>query len=124
MLELSLVFAETHVVLQTKDGEKHAVLRELSGKDREDYFRGLQENVHISTEKDDIKSEIKNASGLSILLLTFCLFWKTGEDENSYVHVTETELLDFPGRVLTALNLEASRLNGFTKESADQAVKN
>jgi hypothetical protein len=124
MLQLSLVFKETPVVLQTKDGERHAVLRELSGKDREEYFRDVQINVHISTNNDDVKSELKNTAGLSTLLLTRCLFWKNGDSEDSYVSATEKELLEFPGRVLTALNIEANRLNGFSKESADEAVKN
>jgi hypothetical protein len=124
MLNLSLVFNETPVILQTKDGERHAVLRELSGKDREDYFRDVQKNVHISTENNDIKSEMKTTSGLSTILLVRCLFWKNGDSEDSYVHVTEKELLEFPGRVLTELNIEANRLNGFTKESANEAVKN
>jgi hypothetical protein len=124
MLNLSLVFNEVLVVLQTKDGERHAVLRELSGRDREDYFRDLQKNVRISTENEDIKSEMKSTSGLSTMLLSRCLFWKNGDGEGSYVRVTDRELLEFPGRVLTELNVEANRLNGFTKESADVAVKN
>jgi hypothetical protein len=94
MLELNLVFSEIPIALLTKVGKREAVLREMSGRDREEYLSVIQKALKVTTSGGDTTAEITSEISLSAALLIRCLFWKN--DDGTVQRITENELLEFP----------------------------
>ncbi|MDR2170635.1 MAG: hypothetical protein LBP59_10875 [Planctomycetaceae bacterium] len=117
--EFDLSFREESVLLSRGGERLEAVLREMSGREREDYLNSLQSHVNFS--RDGSASGVKSITGLTSLLLTSCMFWRVGDE---LVRVTDKELNAFPSRVLTELTELANELNGFTVVSMEAAIKN
>jgi hypothetical protein len=122
MLEFDLIFNEEPIKFKTAAGEREAVLREMSGKDRETYFDLVRKSVKTTKDKEGNEvTEILNAHGLSAALLKFCLWWKKGDQ---VIQAKESEILELPSRVIESLNEVASKMNGLDKESKEEIVKN
>jgi hypothetical protein len=121
VVAFDLVFREHEVTLRDDKGEHVAVIREMSGRDHEAYLEALRHHVDVSNLGTGVNTQFKSIGGLTSLLLLYCMFWKT---ESGVVALTESELLNFPSRVLSKLTEVANKLNGFVSDAEADAVKN
>jgi hypothetical protein len=106
-MAFTLKFKEEIVEIDNGDEDiKELAVRELSGRQREDYLA-------IVTKKGKRTAygfEVVDYNGFTTALLERVLYWKDGDD---YTKVTRKEIMDFPASLVEELTGIANDMNGF-----------
>lgn len=133
--DFDLDFSEREYKVKLKGVQKLIVLKELSGKERENYFAQMGTIVDLksvdTSAGENQKVQVKKLDGMSTMLLERCAWWRFSEDEKDDngnhredERVTKEQLLSWPSRVLTALTKDAQDMNGLKRTSKADAEKN
>lgn len=129
-LRFSLDFQEKEFVVEHEGKDRKAMLKEMSGREREDYLSQLTRNIDvdgsIGANKDgaDQKFKVKSMAGTSTAMLERCCFWVPENPEEKPTRVTKDELLSWPSKVLQKLSKIANEMNAIDEKSKEQAGKN
>lgn len=130
MLKFDLGFQEKPFTVIHEGKEKKAVLREMSGTERESYLSHLskQMEVRVDTDNDgsNIKPQVKRVSmaGDTTAVLECCCYWIPENAEDKPIRITKQELLSWPAKVLHELTKIANEMNAFDKDAKERAEKN
>lgn len=107
---------EVPVVLERENGEeRHVLLREMSGKMRDDYLTGIAGKMRYNSQGKP--AGLKSFQDLQAGLLSFCLY--EGEEL-----VPLKEIREFPASVQKTLFEKAQKMNALEKEDLEETVKN
>lgn len=116
-IKLSLKREELKVVLETPEGvDKTYTLREMSGKDRDNYLTKMGDKFRYNAQGQ--VSGVKTFEGMHSILLERCLY-----DETDKL-VSLAELQNFPSRVLSELFSAAQKINALNQKMDGDEVKN
>lgn len=114
LMLLSAIGEETPAQLQTGGAPRDIIIREMDGKNRDEYLTQLRKHVGSDGEVSDYR-------GLQANLLSRSLFDKdTGEA------MSKAEIEKLPATTINALHAEAQRLSkvGGAEEAKEDAAKN
>lgn len=110
MLEFTLDLKEIPVRLKSGENVKEYVLREMTGKQRDQYLTELNKRMKIDSTG---KASLSSFDGLQAELLTRCLF----EGDAS---ISKEELQSYPSNTQSKLFNEAQKLNGLDADENKQ----
>ena len=106
---------EVPIILETEEGEKRLVLREMTGKMRDEYLQGISGKMRYDSQGKP--SGLKSFKDLQADLLSFCLY--DGDD-----CVKIEEIRELPASAQKELFVKAQELNALDEKDLEEAAKN